>query len=86
LVQTADYDKGSCSCVLVFLGPALLTLLAPFALDDLKRGFESVIDQGLDQAVVDAIVQFDLPNDGRGWMEWCLFTLCKVGFNHKHTS
>jgi hypothetical protein len=86
LVYAADDDKGSCSCVLVILGFALFPLLAPFSLDDLKRRFESVVDQGLDQAVIDAVVQFDLPNNGRGWVEWRSFMCCGVGFNHKRTS
>jgi hypothetical protein len=44
LIETADNDKGGCSCVLVVLGPALCTLLTPFALDNLKCGLESVVD------------------------------------------
>jgi hypothetical protein len=70
LVYAADDDKGSRSSVLVILGFAPFTLHAPFSLDDLKRGFEGVVDQGLDQAVVDAVVQFDLPDKGRGCEEW----------------
>jgi hypothetical protein len=66
LIQTADNDKSSCSCVLVLLGSALRTLLAPFTLYNLKRRFERVIDQTFYQAVIDTIVQFDLPDDRRG--------------------
>jgi len=44
LIETADNNKGSCSCVLVLLGFTLCALLAPFALYNLKCGFESVVD------------------------------------------
>jgi hypothetical protein len=40
--------------------------LAPFALYNLKRRFESVVDQTFYQAVIDTIVQFDLPDNRRG--------------------
>jgi hypothetical protein len=66
LIQTADNDKGGCSCVLILLGSALCTFLAPFTLYNLKRGFESVVDQTFYQAVIDTIMQFDLPDNWRG--------------------
>jgi len=65
LIQTADNDKGSCSGVLVLLGSALCTLLSPFTLYNLKRRFEGIVDQNFYQAVIDTIVQFDLPDDRR---------------------
>jgi hypothetical protein len=66
LIQTADNDKGSSSCGLIMLGFTLSTLLAPFSLYSLKCRFESIVDQTLYQAVIDTVVQFNLPDNRRG--------------------
>jgi hypothetical protein len=67
LVETTDNDQGSRSCVLDLFGFTLRTFLAPFALYDLERRFESVIDQRFYQTIIDAVVQFDLPDGRCGW-------------------
>jgi hypothetical protein len=67
LVETTDNDQSSCSRVLVFLGFTLRAFLAPFALHNLERGFKSVVDQSLYQAIIRAVVQLDLPDNRCGW-------------------
>ena len=66
LVETSDNDQSSRSCVLVFLCVTLRAFLAPFALHNLQGGLKCVVDQALYQAIVDAIVQFDLPENRSG--------------------
>lgn len=66
LIEATNDDKGSCSSVLVFPGFPLRALFSPLTLYDLKGGFESVDEQSLHQAVIDAIMQLNLPDGRKG--------------------